>query len=173
MKHCPQCGAEYRAGFDECWDCQVQLEDGPPEAAEEVEGSPSFRQLSMVFRSGRRMDAELVRGRLDADGLQAWIWSTGLGAYRMESAFTEITGVPNDFNAHQVMVEPDDEARALEILEELGTPAGIDGPASDVPDPDLPAPWLGVLRKRWLLLAFAFVFLIIVLMIGPSSSALT
>jgi len=27
--HCPRCGAEYRAGFDRCADCDVELVPGP------------------------------------------------------------------------------------------------------------------------------------------------
>jgi hypothetical protein len=35
--HCPNCGAEYRAGFGTCADCGIALEPGPAPAAEDAD----------------------------------------------------------------------------------------------------------------------------------------
>ncbi len=35
--HCPNCGAEYRAGFDTCADCGIALEPGPAPVAEDAD----------------------------------------------------------------------------------------------------------------------------------------
>lgn len=108
------------------------------------------------------MDAELVRARLEADGLQAWIWSSGLGPWRMESALTEVTGVPNDFNSHNVVVSSDDLDRALEVLAELQPE-----PPADDPDPLVgTTSWMEHLRDRRLLTAFAMVLLFVVVFFG-------
>ena len=122
-----------------------------------------MRDRVVVFRTGRRIDAELVRSRLEADGMDARIWSGGLGPWRMESALTEVTGVANDFNSHQVVVDPEDEARALEVLSDapgavIDEPETFDGGGST---------FLASLRKRWMLLAFAFFMLLLLILVGP------
>lgn len=166
MKYCPNCGAEYRSG-DECWECQVALVDHPPEPVSQPESQPVSRDRVVVFRSGRRMDAELVRGRLEADGLEASIWSGGLGPWRMESALTEVTGVANDFNSHRVVVDAGDAERAREVLDEPASTAegGDDLDPSDYPESA--GGFLASLRQRWILLAFAVFMLLVVIFAGP------
>lgn len=166
MKYCPNCGAEYRAGFESCSDCHVALVDEPSEVVAQHEEGPVLRERTVIFRSGRRMDAELVRGRLEADGIDARIWSSGLGPWRLESALTEVTGVASEFNAHQVVVDPHDRARALELLQEAGED-GFD--VEPEPDPGS-STFLASLRKRWMLLAFAIFMLAVVIIAGPVGS---
>jgi hypothetical protein len=76
---------------------------------------------------------------------------------------TEVTGVANDFNSHQVVVDPEDEERAREVLG--------DAPDEIVPEPDTfdeaDPSFLEFLRKRWMLLAFAFFMLLLVIFLGP------
>lgn len=167
MKYCPNCGAEYRPGYDRCSDCHVALVDERVEPAEEPKLQPTARDRAVVFRSGRRMDAELVRGRLEADGMDAWIWSSGLGPWRLESALTEVTGVPSDFNSHQVVVDPDDVPRARELLDEVVAEQEISDELDVIAESEVGPAFLTVLRQRWVLLAFAFVMLLIVLVAGP------
>jgi hypothetical protein len=111
------------------------------------------------------MDAELVRARLEADGLQAWVWSSGLGPWRLESAVTEMTGVPSDFNAHQVAVERDDVERALEILGE-NDDAALQSSGQSVEDPAPARTSLSWMRERWVLTAAALFLLFVVLYLG-------
>ena len=114
MRYCPNCGTEYRPGFDRCSDCDVALVDEPP-SPEEMPAASDAVELTEVYSSGRSIDAEVVRSMLEGHGIEARLWGGGLGHWRMESALTEMTGVPNAFNAHRVMVPPDqaDDARAL------------------------------------------------------------
>jgi hypothetical protein len=163
MKYCPECGAEYLPDRQECFDCQVALVDEPPDLTT-PETRPTVQDRAVVYRSGRRIDAELVRSRLEADGMDVRIWSSGLGPWRLEAALTEVTGVPNDFNSHQVVVDPTDLERALEVLGELTPDLGHEeGAVVDRGERTL----LASLRKRWILLAFAFFMLLLVILYGP------
>lgn len=167
MKYCPNCGSGYRAGFEECWDCQVPLVDEQVEPVEERKLQPTARDRAVVFRSGRRMDAELVRARLEADGMEAHIWSSGLSRWRLESALTEVTGVPSDFNSHQVVVDPDDVPRAREVLDEVVAEREMSDETDPTGGSQAGPGFLALLRQRWALLAFAFFLLLIVLVAGP------
>ena len=167
MKYCPSCGSEYRAGFEECADCQVALVQEPPQISTRQKVRPRVRDRTVVFRSGRRMDAELVRARLEADGIDTAIWSSGLGPWRLESALTEVTGVPSDFNSHQVVVDPAAVERALQLLAEGGAAEAPE--ENELPEDDLPT-FLSALRKRWMLLAFAIFLLLVVILAGPVGS---
>lgn len=140
-------------------DCQATLIDHspPPKPGKE---RPVYEERVPVFRSGRRIDAELVRGRLEANGLRAWVWGSGMGAYRMESALTEMTGVPNDFSSYQVVVDWDDVDEARELLDDAGEPPMVE------PDLEETLMSLGWLRHRWLLFGFALFLLLIVVLIG-------
>lgn len=165
MKYCPNCGAEYRPGHQECSHCGVPLVDHSPEAI--PESRPVARPRKVVFRSGRRIEAELVRARLEADGLEALVWSSGLGPWRMESALTEVTGIANDFNSHRVVVDADDEERALEVLQEV---VGCSDSADDVEyesDAEVSPTFLESMRRRWMLLVFATFFLLLIFVFGP------
>lgn len=166
MKYCPRCGAEYRPGFTECADCLVALVDEPPAAPPEPETykpRPRAADRAVVFRSGRRMDAELVRARLEADGLDAWIWSTGLGPWRMESALTEVSGVASEFNAHNVVVADEDFDRAREVLD--AREIAIDA-LPDATDDDFSGevPWMDRMRDPRVLSGVALVVLFFVLL---------
>lgn len=136
--------------------------DQPP-ILETVDAPPTYQERVVVFRSGRRIDAELVRGRLEADGLAATIWSSGLGPYRMESALTEVTGVATDFNAHHVVVEADHVERALQVLGDAG--AGV--VSEDADDEVAPTgSWMSLLRRRGVLIGFALFMLLVIVILG-------
>jgi hypothetical protein len=137
-------------GFERCVDCDAVLVDEPP-AIVASSSVPEVLERAKVFVSGRRMDAELIRARLEGDGIAAVIWSGGLGVYRLESALTEVTGVPNDFNFHQVMVAMPDLDRAREILEDAGDITLTEHDPYPVS--------LSFLRKRGLLVGMALVLL--------------
>jgi hypothetical protein len=164
MKYCPSCGAEYVDDRVSCSDCGSALIDAPLD--EEAAFDPArVDEPVTVLRTGRRLDAELARGRLEADGIQAWIWSSGMGPWRMESALTEVTGVPNAFNAHQLVVAGADEERAREILDE---PGETSDPGEIEPDEDpfglaSGSGLMQTFRTGWVLKAFAFATLAVML----------
>ncbi|MDQ3646266.1 MAG: hypothetical protein M3345_04945 [Actinomycetota bacterium] len=140
--------------------------DEPPAPEPSSEGPP-HRDRTVVFRSGRRIEAELVRSRLEADGLGAGIWSSGLGLWRMESGLTEVTGVPTDFNAHQVVVNAEDEGRAREVLADPGVASFEDEDDEVAAVAPAEPRWRWILRNRWLLIGFALVLLVLRLLYGP------
>ena len=172
MKYCPNCGVEYREGFERCDECDVALVDQPPQQAEREESSAredphswSVAPREEVLKTGRRIDAELVRGRLEADGIDARIWAGGVGVWRLESALTEVTGIPNDFNAYRVTVPASDVERAREILSEEPALDQVSERDLDHKDDHVGSLW--VMRSRWLLIGFAIFFLLLILVFGP------
>ena len=94
-RYCPQCGAEYRQGFDRCSDCDVELVDEPPAADEDEENFAvldplhpdyAYRESDwvgdvepvVVYHASRDMDAEVVLSVLRAHELRAFASKTGL-----------------------------------------------------------------------------------------------
>jgi Putative prokaryotic signal transducing protein len=182
-KYCPSCGTEYRARFDICADCNVALTPQPPVSAEPPEEPTgpveySARALAAVFASGRHSEAEMVRGFLEAQGVEAEVWSTGLSPGHAAAGVSEISGVPSDFGAHRVMV-PEESAEEAKMLlasidqsEEISTDDGFEEAEADAVEPldeedDVRLDSaLDFLRQRWAILAFALAFLLIVLIVG-------
>lgn len=182
-RYCPECGSEYRAGFDVCADCGAALVDEPPlrSADDPTEGAAEHHWVQ-VMSTGRSMDAEIVRSYLEGNGLRAEIWSSGLGRWRAESALTEVTGVPSDFNAHRVMVPDDQVDEARELLE------ASDGPELEEEDWARPPPvrergsigdtgmgygfesdreplrWMQLFRSKWVLTGVALFTLALILL---------
>lgn len=163
MKFCPTCHSEYRPGFDRCPDCNVAL---VAQLTAEKKPTPHWEKVDreVVFTTGRRIDAEMVRGMLEANGLDARIWGGGMGAYRLESAITEITGVPSPFNSYSVgvLLEQADEARSIlanveeESLEEHDEPDTRDGGGVMIS-----------MGARWALVVAALFLLVYVILFGP------
>lgn len=166
MKYCPQCGAEYRPGFDRCPDCNETLVDDPTPKPVAIQERWEKVEREVVFSTGRRIDAEMARGLLEARGIDARIWGGGMGSYRLESAVTEITGVPSPFNSYGVgvPVADVDEARAILVdIEDRPEPV-------EEPDGEDVAAGTGVLTSlsvRWALVAAALFLLWFVVMVGP------
>ena len=184
-KYCPSCGAEYRAKFNICADCQVALSPEPSADAkldDEPAGAVEYsaRSLISVFETGRRSDAEMARGFLEAQGVEAEVWSAGLAP------------ADADFGASRVMVPEDqvEEARTLLTSVDEGEPILDEGePIFDEMEPmskedsfiqvdaydDAAGPVeenserldsaLDFLRQRWAVLAFALAVLLIILFI--------
>jgi hypothetical protein len=182
MRYCPACGSEYRPGFDVCADCGTELVDEPTATANPAEDGSAAHHWIPVHNTGRSMDAELVRSYLEGNGLTAEVWSSGLGRWRMESAITEVTGVPNDFSAFRVMV-PDDQVEAARALlaqseevslaeEDWNTAGdtfaerddfGDTGAGYGVADRE-PIRWMTIFRSRWVLTGVALFTLVLIVM---------
>jgi len=78
--HCPNCLAEYRPGFDTCADCGVTLVPGPAPVTEEHAPADTMHrphptedrhQIPVVLATLPRLEAQLLAGRLQAEGLVA------------------------------------------------------------------------------------------------------
>ncbi len=78
--HCPNCLAEYRPGFDTCADCGVRLVPGPAPATEEhapvdtrhhAHPTEDRQQVPVVLATLPRLEAQILAGRLQAEGLVA------------------------------------------------------------------------------------------------------
>ena len=120
-------------------------------------------ELAEVRVTGRRIDADLIAGALEAHGIKVVVWGGGMGVWRAESALTEMTGVPNAFNAYRVMVPAERLEEAREVLGE---------DRANEPTPDVVANYLEggrsfmqALRSRWLLVPFA-VFMLLMIVLG-------
>lgn len=73
--HCPECGAEYRPGFDTCADDGTRLVPGPvpepiPEAVRAPEALGRFVPVVVV---DTLQEAHLIAGRFESDGIKAFI----------------------------------------------------------------------------------------------------
>ena len=121
-----------------------------------------------VFSTGRRIDADMVRGLLEAHGFDARVWGSGMGPYRLESAVTEITGVPSPFNAYRVSVPSDDveEARALIAAASTEEQVADNEPVAESArrSPGL----MNIRRSRWAIVAAALFLLTVVILTLPS-----
>jgi hypothetical protein len=107
FRYCPECGAEYRAGFTRCHDCQVELVDEPPEltaadVTELDEGGP----LVEVFAASH-IEADIVRAALEDNGIQAVIAKGGTAAYPL---------TVGEMGEGRVLVPEQDGQAALEII---------------------------------------------------------
>src|SRR5688572_11444980 len=95
-RYCPNCRAEYRAGFDVCSDCDVPLIDELPPEPTEPE-AVMFDAPTIVFVTGNHVEADVVCAMLQGCGLEA---KTGMGKWRGYTMASEISGVPSILNAH-------------------------------------------------------------------------
>ena len=85
---CPQCRAEYRAGFTRCSDCDVELVKQLP-----VEPQPSsgtdHPELVVVRTYQSPVDADLARMALEAAGIESMVGSDDQGGQSPGLAFTQ------------------------------------------------------------------------------------
>ena len=148
-RFCPDCGAEYRPGFERCSDCGVALTDEKP-APRPAEEPLAPTPVVEVASFGRGTDAEMARGYLEANGIDAYVQALGLSHWRLESALTEVTGLPSAFNSYRVMVFEQDALEAARLLDEANE---ADAAA---PDNREVYPGRGLLSRlgtRWLVVA--------------------
>lgn len=131
---------------------------------------PSFEMIERVdvFTTGRRIDAEMVRGLLEAHGFDARIWGSGMGAYRLESAVTEITGVPSPFNAYGVGVPADQAEDARELLADVAETTDAETTDAETVEDESAPGVLEMMRSRWALVAAALFLLVFVILYGPA-----
>ena len=119
---CPQCRAEYRAGFFRCSDCDVPLVDRLPAEPDTESDHP---ELVVVQSFSTMVDAELAKSALDSVGIDSMVSSDNQGGQSPGLAFTQ--GV-------ELLVRADDLAAANDVLGIEGLDTGTPG-ERDAEDP--------------------------------------
>ena len=84
---CPQCKAEYRAGFTKCSDCDVELVKQLP-ADSLATAETDHPQLVVVRTFPSHVDADLARTALEAAGIESMVESDDQGGQSPGLAFT-------------------------------------------------------------------------------------
>ncbi len=121
--YCPECGYEYRAGFDECPECQVPLveEQGEEvdESGREAEGSEDI-ELVTVLDTGNPGLVAVAKSVLDgSDILYIVEGEVQLGLFGV--------GLSNK-SPVRIKVRQEDEAAARELLSEVEEESSSDPP---------------------------------------------
>src|SRR5215475_12182569 len=84
---CPQCKAEYRAGFAKCSDCDVELVQQLPVDAAHI-SETDHPQLVVVRTYPSHVDADLARMALEAAGIESMFGSDDQGGQSPGLTFT-------------------------------------------------------------------------------------
>ena len=109
---CPKCGVEYRAGFKRCSDCNVDLVETRP-AHPRGEHAGSHDVPVAVWRGDDPVAFSAVLAALEGAGISAQELS-------LHDQFTQILAIqPGEL---AILVQPDDAARAEEIVREALEP---------------------------------------------------
>ena len=108
---CPQCRAEYRAGFVRCSDCNVELVDHLPVDLRPIDlprGSETNHPELVVVRTYQSgLDADLAKTALEAAGIESMVRSDNEGSQSPGLSFAR--GV-------ELLVRSEDVEDADEIL---------------------------------------------------------
>ena len=107
---CPKCKAGYREGFTRCADCDVDL---IPELSPEPELEPSeeYVDLINIKTYSTRHDAELAKGFLEANGVNAVVSGDDYGGIHPGLSFS--TGI-------RLLVKDEDVEKTKRIFREAG-----------------------------------------------------
>jgi Putative prokaryotic signal transducing protein len=107
MAYCPICGVEYEEGAEQCMDCQVALQPGPPPEPPPKEQTPKAHLVRVRVFSGPQsvMQADLARNILETEGIPCVL----PGQYTGEM----LPGI----DVIQLFVSESDADRAREILQ--------------------------------------------------------
>src|SRR6185295_6479635 len=108
---CPQCKAEYRAGFTRCSDCGVmllfRLPSEPRPIFAESDALEDELELVSIRTYNTQIDVELAKSALEAAGIESIIRSGDFGG--RESALSSLGGI-------ELLVRSEDAADADQIL---------------------------------------------------------
>jgi len=105
MPFCPNCGAEYRAGYTRCTDCDVELvsalpqEESPPSEASSLNLATLASYLTVA-------EAAMIKELLEANGIPTVLRGQ-----------TDPLGVVSGAVQTELLVEEQDLGRALELYE--------------------------------------------------------
>jgi hypothetical protein len=109
---CPQCHAEYRAGFTRCSDCDIALVDHlpPVESGVEPELEPTEESDYVAVAT--------VQGQLEEDQIRAFLESNDIPCEVRGGMFRNVYPVNIDgIGAIEILVPKDLVDRALDLLE--------------------------------------------------------
>jgi hypothetical protein len=112
---CPKCKAEYREGFYRCADCEIDLVyELPPETEQLSEQPIEYLNLVNIKTYYNRHEAELAKGFLSVNGINAVVFGDDYGGIQPGLSFS--IGV-------KLLVKEEDVEKAKEILQEpMGLP---------------------------------------------------
>jgi Putative prokaryotic signal transducing protein len=105
---CPKCKTEYKKGFSRCADCDVDL---IPELPPEPEAPEEYVDLINIKTFSSRQDAELAKGLLAANGVNAVVSGDDYGGINPGLAFS--SGV-------RLLVKEEEVVNAKRIFREAG-----------------------------------------------------
>ena len=88
---CPQCKAEYRAGFARCSDCDVELVKELPDDPQPI--PTDHPQLVVVRTYTSHVEADLARTALEAAGIESMVTSDDEGRQSPGLGFTRGTAL--------------------------------------------------------------------------------
>lgn len=120
---CPKCGYEYRAGFTECPDCNVDLIHNPPKEEQKGEGFKAepgrmqYADFVEVMETPDYSFISFVRSLLDAEGLDTYL----LGEH-VSSVYPMSLGM-------KLMVRKDHAEEAMRIISDVDSK--LSGPAPE------------------------------------------
>lgn len=104
---CPSCGAEYREGFTECWNCGVALTDRPPPEPAEILHDDDSKYVE-VYRAAGAFEGGFIKSVLEGSGIACLLsGSTGGGAYPVTVGSLGVV---------RVLVKEDDAAEAKRLI---------------------------------------------------------
>jgi hypothetical protein len=115
--YCPQCRAEYRAGFTECSDCHVPLLTGTGVPDPQHTIDPAL-ELVVVLETNDSIQLAMAKGLLEDAGIPFFV----LG--QIATLVQDIDGFLHKWV--RLEVPRDREAEARELLEQLLQPAPPD-----------------------------------------------
>lgn len=152
---CPKCGAEYRAGFDHCPDCDCPLVDAPPAKPQDAPGNFQPVRLCNV---GDAESFAKVSALLTQAGVPFYAQDVDSGGYLRIVLGDSVFG-------QDIYVNQTDAAYAARLLTQLDAPVdeaelarlAEQAPAEDVPEnsswrllPKFALILLGLLILLWL-----------------------
>jgi hypothetical protein len=113
---CPECGTEYRPGFDVCFDCGVPL-------ISEVEYQELAEERETELERYRNMDivrVHSVQGQPEADLIKSLLESNGIESYTKGQAVQSVHPFTVDgLGEIRILVREEDAERARQIIQEF------------------------------------------------------
>ena len=113
---CPQCGTEYRQGFDKCFDCDVLLID-------EKEFQELQKRKEAERERYRHMDIvriHSVQGQPEADLLKSLLEANGIESFTKSRAVQSVHPFTvNGLGEIRILVREEDAEKARSIIEEF------------------------------------------------------
>jgi len=104
---CPQCRAEYRAGFRRCSDCDVELVDQLSDERHERRSERDDVELVVVRTFPTVIDGELAKTALEAVGIDSMVRSDNKGGQSPGLTFSR---------GAELLVRVDDVEAAEDVL---------------------------------------------------------